>query len=636
MRARITVLFLLVSSITYSQDYRIDEIPDSLKENANAVVFLDEATHQIVNENKALYTVHYVVAIFNDKGEYFAKEQIGYDSNSKILSFEGKLYDQNGKLIKKSKKSDIYDHSYVDGFSIYDARVQSMDLEQNRFPYIVEFSYEKQYDQTYSIRDWYVNPNEHVSVIDSKYTLISPLELEPNFKIENSSKKFTRSVDNNIVTNNIEWKNLSAREREAYGPYISELTPIIRISPSLFNYDKYLGDFSSWESIGQWQLELNEGRGELSEESLITVQALTNKFDNKEDKIKAVYEYMQNRTRYVSIQLGIGGLQPFPASSVEELGYGDCKALSNYTKSLLAHVGIESYYTWVHGGSNPKPVDPQFAYDSFNHIILCVPIEQDTIWLECTSQTNPFGYQGDFTGDRDVVIMTPEGGKVVHTTSYQMSDNQQITLGHISLHDNGNATAQYEIQYSGLQHENGNLNWTIDNGDEELKKWIYKNTDISDFKVDNFSFDFKKDKIPVILQKTDIEINSLASISGDRLFLKPNLLNQWSRPPKKVSNRQSKVILKMAYQDSDSLTYNIPPNYQLEHLPNDVLIDTEFGKYEARFLFKDSQLSYVRKINRVKGSFEKEKYDEFRSFYKNIIKADNSKVVFVKKEGSSN
>ncbi len=86
----------------------------------------------------------------------------------------------------------------------------------------------------------------------------------------------------------------------------------------------------------------------------------------------------------------------------------------------------------------------------------------------------------------------------------------------------------------------------------------------------------------------------------------------------------------MAYQDSDSLTYDIPPSYQIEHLPNDVLIDTEFGKYEARFLFKDSQLTYVRKINRVKGSFEKEKYDDFRSFYKSIIKADNSKVVFVK------
>ncbi len=54
---------------------------------------------------------------------------------------------------------------------------------------------------------------------------------------------------------------------------------------------------------------------------------------------------MQDKTRYISVQIGIGGWKPMLADDVNKLGYGDCKGLTNYTKALLEAVDVPSYYT---------------------------------------------------------------------------------------------------------------------------------------------------------------------------------------------------------------------------------------------------------------------------------------------------
>ena len=91
---------------------------------------------------------------------------------------------------------------------------------------------------------------------------------------------------------------------------------------------------------------------------------------------KKVYEYVQGKTRYISVQVGIGGWKPFNASEVDKLGYGDCKALTNYTMSLLKAVGVESNYSVVYAGSSQKNIEDDFTSIQGNHVILNIPSEK--------------------------------------------------------------------------------------------------------------------------------------------------------------------------------------------------------------------------------------------------------------------
>ena len=106
---------------------------------------------------------------------------------------------------------------------------------------------------------------------------------------------------------------------------------------------------------------------------------------------------MQKKTRYVNVSIGIGGWQPFDAATVDKTSYGDCKALSNFTKSLLSVVGIKSFYALNNAGSDANSIDRSFPSAQFNHAFVCVPLDRDTIWLECTNQRYPCGFNSDFT-----------------------------------------------------------------------------------------------------------------------------------------------------------------------------------------------------------------------------------------------
>src|SRR5579863_10407875 len=133
---------------------------------------------------------------------------------------------------------------------------------------------------------------------------------------------------------------------------------------------------------------------------------------------------MQQKTHYVSVQMGIGGWRPFTAADVDKDGYGDCKALVNYTKALLKSVDINSYYCVVYGNTEEKlSLRDDFASLQGNHVILCLPFKNDTTWLECTDQKIPLGFLGDFTDDRTVLAFTPEGGKLMHTPKYTTDEN---------------------------------------------------------------------------------------------------------------------------------------------------------------------------------------------------------------------
>lgn len=625
------IVFLCTGSFVFSQNYSVATIPDTLKDdNAHVVVRMSNTKVEVVSLTEVKYSHSWAYTILDPKASvYFSRLIAYYDDFSKINKIEGTLYDGRGNKIDKLKKSDIIDWSPDDGMSVaHDNRAKFAEFKATNYPYTVEFTVEKTYTATFFVPDWRPQFSSQMAIQNATFELTSTVPLRVK-EINLPNQK-----DNVEKLQNKSWKikNLTAKRLEPYSPDWELQSPNVYVAPTLFEIDGYVGSLNTWEDFGKWGLLLNKDRQNIPEELAQKLQQLVADAPNDYEKIRRIYTYLQDNTRYVSIQLGIGGWQPFPAEEVAQKKYGDCKALSNFTHAMLKSVGIDSHYAFIRAGDAPKMMR-DFPSNQFNHAILCVPLKDktqskaDTIWLECTSQTEAFAYQGGFTEDRDALLITPEGGKVVHTTIYKAEDNRIARIANIVLAEDGSATAQVRTEYGALQERS--RKFLVEESKDEQTKFLYKAIPLNDVKIKESEMVRHKERIPYVEEKMTLEIQNCAKRTGKRIFLKPNLFTQEEYVPKNYGERTQPLVLSLDWIDTDTIEFVLPKDFAPEAVPQGETIESQFGSYSTKYIMSEKGLTYIRQMQMKKGEFPKETYTEFVEFLEKVKKADNAKLVLV-------
>ncbi|HTE32790.1 MAG TPA: DUF3857 domain-containing transglutaminase family protein [Chryseolinea sp.] len=630
MYIKLTVLcisvLICVQAHAVEPKFPVSTISEDLKKGMYAVVREKAVTWSIENKESSVYSERTVVTILSSQAKDLASITIWYDKLRKIESFKAAVYDAEGNLIKRLKMNDLKDQSAISGGTLFDDnRVKYGDLSQTTYPYTVEVEYSLRHKYLYDFGDFQLYDSDGVSAEKIMYTIVYPKELKPRYKLYKIESPLIGAEPDNRQSFKWSFENIKPEKSEKFSP--ERVVPYILAAPEEFVFEGYAGNMNSWEAYGQWQALVNKGRDVLPEGTKQKIRALTKDLKTPEEKSKAVYEYVQSRTRYVSVQLGIGGLQPFEASVVDQNGYGDCKALSNYTVALLKEVGVRAYYATIMGGNNAPDVIDDFPSDQSNHIVVAVPNGKDTVWLECTSQTNPFGYQGRFTGNRKAMLVTESGGKLVNTTRYNVDQNTQFRHADVIVQANGDAIATVRTIYAGLQYDD----IYVDGQYDDQKKWLQKVTSIPSFDIASFSITNLKSRNPQAVINLNLNLKRYASVSGKRIFLAPNLMNRSTLLPEKTEVRRNYVVTRNPYSDADTIVYQLPQGIYPEFLPTPIKLKSRFGEYEAVFTLDQDKLIYTRKIRMFKGQFPAESYNELVEFYRSLNKADNTKMVFLSK-----
>lgn len=611
--------------------YPVSAIPEEMKTGMYAVIREQEMRVEIQSQRSLTTSFHTVITILNSNAKNYGSLTVGYDKFRVVKNLRGTVYDAMGSVLKKIKQNEIIDQSTYDGFTLFsDNRIKHLDLSQGVYPYTVEFDYEIEHKALFDLPDFYLYLDDEISIQKTKHVMAYPLHLKPRFKLNNLVEPKKTIADNKET---IEWSfnNVKPGKFEKLSPDFRFIVPNAIIAPSDFEFDHYTGNMDTWDNFGQWITSLNKGRDILPELTKQRIKKLVAPAQTDEEKVKILYEFLQSKTRYVGIQLGIGGYQPFDASTVDETGYGDCKALSNYMVAMLKEIGIQANYALINAGEGEANIIPSFPSSQFNHAIVCVPSRKDTIWLECTNQIAPFGYQGSHTGDRKALIITNDGAKVVNTIRYTADQNLQARKGDVYVESTGDAKAKIKTRYQGLQYENHDLNYILGNQYDDQRKWIQDYTHIPSFDITAFSMTNKKDKLPVAIVQLDLSMRKFATVSGKRIFITPNLMNRSTFIPEKIESRKNNIVLRKTFTHMDTIQYHLPEGIYPEFLPEPVKVTSRFGEYESSCKMEQGLLIYVRRMRVNKGEFPPETYKELTDFYKSVNRADNLKLVFMSK-----
>ena len=620
MEKRYSLFFIICLCLNYS----------TCKAQTNAIILKEETEMDVRNEESATLSRNISVKILNEKGNEYANFMEVLSKYDKLSSFYGDIKDESGKIIHKIKKSDLQTTEYSSEMAT-DEITTYYKFTPPTYPITVTYTWKEEIsDGVLAYPAFAPQTDYDVEIKHASYRLILGKGLSCRYLSANTSEKPNKTENCDGTTSyEVNFTELRPIERQSYAPPFTDIMPIIYFAPDVFSYRGYNGNASTWKDLGLWHYNLLNGRDILSDNTKKKLHELTDTCKSIKSKITQVYKYLENTTRYVSIQLGIGGFQPAIAENVAKTGFGDCKGLSNYMMAMLKEVGVSSFFTII--STKTRHLPEKFSFQNpFNHAILQVPDMKDTLWIECTDAKLPLGYVHSGITGHDALVITTEGGTLCHLPSYKDEQNKQISKINIDLQANGSAKILINQNSYYRQYEDKAelINFDAD----ERVKVINDMTKLPSAKWGNI--EIKEDKRPFGIPELNInakaESEQYAGISGNVMFVPISTMNKFFKIADN-NDRKYNINIEYGYTDEEITTINLPEGYTPESLPQDTTIEKPYAKFFTTAVLKGKAIEIHQLLQKHHGCYPITMYQDFKNFMKQITDIYNQKIILKKK-----
>ncbi|RYZ48468.1 MAG: DUF3857 domain-containing protein, partial [Sphingobacteriales bacterium] len=592
------------------------------------VIRINEVKVEVISPSEIIVRKRLVATIMNEQGDDLASYFEHFSKLQKIEDIYGRIYDKSGKVIEKIKKSEFHTRAATLSAGSYDdLKMMGYTVSYKSYPYTVEFCAEIVQNHSYYLPELLVRPDRSLSVEKSSISINAPSGMEVNAMTRNGQFRYIENALGDRKEKTWEIGGVRAEKEEFLEVQEYDGSPLVLLTLSQFQLGTREGSMKDWKSFGLFIYHLNNGRDKLDGATRKKVSELTVGLPGKFAKIEKLYKYLQESTRYVSIQYGIGGWQTLDASFVSANQYGDCKALSNYMQAMLKEAGIPSFTVLVSSGSTEfrkMPLD--FPSNEFNHQILCVPMEKDTVWLECTSNIHPAGFTGASTADRDALMITPEGGVVVHTPRYDYETNARHSSVIATPDKDGSLNCIMHSELSGILAERllsiNSLN------SKQREHYLNNRLAFAGYKVDEYVLE--ENHIPMLARMMEMmrfTVSNIASPASSYFMVNLNLLPVTLPFEPQIGERLRPFTLTTGFGLSDTLSLVIPDGYDLDTAPKEVNLKTEFGEFHLAYTWNNKMVSAARKFIQHSGVFAAEKYEAYERWVDSIQDQNYYRVV---------
>ncbi len=585
-------------------------------QNDTGSEIVSHSRHILMDGNKLISTDSVEVMIYDQRGEDRARIRVHYSKGDGVTVHYALIEDRYGRVVRKIRRSEITDANYLSNSSLYqDDFLKSFELKHNVYPYRVKYAYT-------------VTENKYFYAGHLPYLGKTPVK-KGVFVVRTAANRPVKYNRRNIAEPGIDtagnqvtytWHYSHTYQKpDIYMPEECSTAPSVTVLPVDFTYG-VAGNWASWSSFGNYIWRLNAGMDKLPDTEKAKIDQLLQGVEDKREQVRILYHYLQDYNRYVNVKLGVGGLKSYPASYVCANRFGDCKALSNYMVSILKHAGIEAYYTLVELSRTVPYIDESFPDQVFDHVIVTVPLQNDTLYLECTSTKEPFAYLGTYLQGRKALLVKERGSELIGLPALTPGQVACTTLLEADLRSGQNAKITMDAVARGGDFEFFNARSEISTRNLTeifMRNYLFRGT----FELGDYQFhktDRDSDSIRLTVSG---EIRDFYRQYGKNVSLQPFAfyLPVFEEP----GVRHSPVKLDYPRKEHYTVRYRLPEGFSAP-TPPPVTIESPYGSYRSVSQWEQGTLTVNKTLILHAGRIEIEDYPQFFSFITRIRRQENS------------
>ncbi|MCW3085061.1 MAG: hypothetical protein JWP12_2427 [Bacteroidetes bacterium] len=553
-------------------------------------------------------------------------EYISYDNNSAVEKFSA-----SSNLKQEALDRMKYCGTYTsEGYFYDDSKFCSQTLKLKELGEVWQVSSVKRVnDSKYQTSAYF---QEDYPVVNKTVTFTIPNDIdvqlmEFNFDGNSIIKSETTSGNKRIVTYTI--NNLAPFQDVRFKPGIQYYSPhVLILVKSVQVGMKTEPLLSSVDDLYKWYHSLT---GLLKTDPLVfkpTVDKLIDGKKTDEEKIKAIFYWVQDNVRYIAYEDGIAGFKPDDAQNVFEKKYGDCKGMANLTKEMLKAAGYDARLTWI--GTKMIRYDysiPSLAVD--NHMICTVFLNGKRYFLDATEDYNAFGDYAERIQDRQVLI--EDGDKYILDKVPTFDKTRDLEEHEYTAKVNGDL-----LEGTGKYILNGETKKDflyLYNHTQNDKKKEYMDDYINDGKTSYKIKDVTPGDMTERSGPFDIGFNfSIAnsvSLFNNEMYIDIDPSKDFKNSAVK-DDRQSDIDYGEKIYRKISIELETPAGYTVSELPENVDVTEKDFSFKISYTQTGNKIIYNKEISIDKGIIQRSNFAQWNLAIKKLSKAYESQITLKK------
>ena len=616
-------------------------------EKTDAVRLYSEKVLTVQPNGKIKTVEREAYKVLRPDGKSYGMVRASYDSETKITYLKAWCIPTQGKDYEVKESSAVETALIgVDGSELVtDVRTKLLEIPEAEPGNIVGYEIEHE-DRPYILQDEWVFQGG-VPTREAHFTL----QLPPGWEYK---AVWLNHPELEPVAANNQWQWAVSNVKAI--KYEEDMPPPVgvagRMIVSLFPPGGAKRGFQSWSEMGSWYSTLTNGRRDPSLEIKQKVAALTASAATPLAKMQALAAYVQSDIRYVAILLGIGGVQPHPATDIFTNRYGDCKDKATLLSSMLKEAGIDSYYVVINAerGVVTSATPPHIS--GFNHVIIAVQLPPGLtdpslmaivqypklgriLFFDPTDHLTPFGQLSGTLQANYGLLVTPDGGDLIELPQLPSSSNAITRSAKLTLDDKG--TLQGEVKEVRLGDPASSQRWALRSATRSADQIKPIETTLSHslatFQIAKATVtSLHQNQLPFEYDYSFVSPN-YAKHAGDLLLVRPRVLGSKSSSILETTDpRQYPVEFEGPERDTDIFEITLPAGYDVDDLPPPVNADYDFADYHSKAEKDGNVLRYTRVFEVKQLSVPVNRMDDLKKFYR-IIATDERNSAVLKPSG---